>query len=807
MSVRDLNHPASTGRDFLRQIIDQDLTEGKYGGVVMRFPPEPNGYLHIGHAKSILLNFGIAQEYGGRCHLRFDDTNPTTEEPEYVRAIQEDVRWLGFDWGEHLYHAADYFSQMYDFAETLIEKGKAYVDSQTEGAIREGRGTVTEAGTPSPDRERSASENLELFRRMREGEFADGQYVLRARIDLASPNMLMRDPILYRIRHASHHRSGDEWCIYPMYDYAHCLEDAIEEVTHSLCTLEFANNRELYDWILNEVGIEEPRPHQYEFGKGLLDYTVTSKRRLLRLVREGRVEGWDDPRMPTLAAFRRRGVPPEAVIGFWSRVGVARADARIDIGTLEYAIRDELNQKAPRVFAVLDPLRVTLTDWPTGRVDQLEAPYFPHDVPLTGTRTLHFSRELYIDRGDFAETPPPGFKRLVPGGEVRLRYGCIIRCEEVIKDLEGRVTELRCTHDPETWHGASGSGRKVKGTVHWVSAEHAVPCEIRLYDRLFSVPDPDAAAAAEGDTSLFVDFLNPDSLQIPARALVEPSVLADPSDTRYQFERVGYFWRDPIDDLPDRLVFNRIVTLRDSWARKASEAGGEAPTAGVSRRASSQSGVGGRSIASSPGEPGARPTLSPELEARAEEIRSRFGVSRVDAETLAKDVARAGFLESAVRAYPSSEDHADAGVRLANWIINDLPRVEGDRALAELPFGPEELAALVSLVTDGVISSRAGGEVLDVLARDGGDPREIVDRLDLGQISDVAALGQLINEVLTEHPEKVREFREGKQGLLGFFMGRVMGHTGGRADPEVTGEILHRRLTEGNSGEKPETGG
>ena len=588
---------SSAGRDFLRQIIDRDIAAGRYDGVITRFPPEPNGYLHIGHAKSILLNFGIAEEYGGRCHLRFDDTNPETEEAEFVEAIKEDVRWLGFDWGEHLYHAADYFGQMYGFAERLIRNGKAYVDSQDEAAIRESRGTVTEPGIPGPDRQRPVEENLALFRGMRDGAFGEGEYVLRAKIDLAAPNMLMRDPILYRIRHASHYRSGDEWCIYPMYDYAHCLEDAIEEVTHSFCTLEFENNRELYDWILDELGFEEPRPHQYEFGKGLINYTVTSKRKLLRLVRAGLVAGWDDPRLPTLTALRRRGVPPEALLAFWGRVGVARADARIDVGTLEFAIRDELNRKAPRVFAVLDPLKVVLTDWEPGRTRDLDAPYFPHDVPLEGSRTLPFSGEFFIERGDFSEDPPPGFKRLVPGGEVRLRYGCIIRCVRAVRDGKGRVAELHCTHDPDSWHGEPGSGRRVPGTIHWVPAGEAVPCEVRLYDRLFSVPDPDAAAAARGEESTFMDFLNPESLEVREGALVEPSVLGDPRESRYQFERTGYFWRDPVDDSAGRPVFNRIVTLRDVWSRREARPGkGESRQAAKGRTGSRGRGsVGGRS--------------------------------------------------------------------------------------------------------------------------------------------------------------------------------------------------------------------
>ena len=795
MSDRASTAPLPASRDFIRQIIDRDLAEGKFEGcVVTRFPPEPNGYLHIGHAKSILLNFGIAEDYGGRCHLRFDDTNPTTEEPEYVRAIQDDVRWLGFDWGDHLYHAADYFEQMYESAEGLIKKGRAYVDSQPEEAIRENRGTVTEPGTASPDRDRSVDESLELFRRMRAGDYLDGEHVLRAKIDLGSPNMLMRDPILYRIRHASHHRSGDEWCIYPLYDYAHCLEDAIEGVTHSLCTLEFANNRELYDWILDEVGMEEPRPHQYEFGKGLLDYTVTSKRKLLRLVQDGRVGGWDDPRMPTLAAFRRRGVPAQAIVSFWNMVGIARADARIDTGRLEFAIRDELNRTAPRVFAVLDPLRVVLTDWPDGGVEELDAPYYPRDVPLEGSRKLPMSADLYIDREDFSEDPPPGFRRLVPGGEVRLRYGCIIRCNEVIRDSTGRVVELRCSHDPETWGGAAPDGRKVKGIIHWVSVSHALPCEIRLYDRLFSEADPEAVAAGRGDASSFTDFLNPESLEVKDEAFVEPSVLEDARDTRYQFERLGYFWRDPVDDVPGRPVFNRIVTLRDTWAKVSSK--GAVPDSDQGGQEPSRRETTGRSVDAGRPEPGRRPVLSSEVRERAEEIQTRFGLSQIDAQILARDPLRAQFLEDAVGMYAGVGEPSEAAIRLANWIINDLPRYEGERAINELPFGPAQIADLVALVAEGMISSRAGGEVLEALASEGGEPKEIVDRLDLRQVSDRSELGRAVADVLEAHEDKVHEFKRGKHGLLGFFVGQTMARTGGKADPEIVGEILRQWLSE-----------
>ncbi|MDE3261232.1 MAG: glutamine--tRNA ligase/YqeY domain fusion protein [Acidobacteriota bacterium] len=783
---------SSAGRDFLRQIIDRDIAAGRYDGVITRFPPEPNGYLHIGHAKSILLNFGIAEEYGGRCHLRFDDTNPETEEAEFVEAIKEDVRWLGFDWGEHLYHAADYFGQMYGFAEQLIRNGKAYVDSQDEAAIRESRGTVTEPGIPGPDRERPVEENLALFRGMRDGAFGEGEYVLRAKIDLAATNMLMRDPILYRIRHASHHRSGDEWCIYPMYDYAHCLEDAIEKVTHSFCTLEFENNRELYDWILDELGFEEPRPHQYEFGKGLINYTVTSKRKLLRLVRGGLVAGWDDPRLPTLTALRRRGVPPEALLAFWGRVGVARADARIDVGTLEFAIRDELNRKAPRVFAVLDPLKVVLTDWEPGRTRDLDAPYYPHDVPLEGSRTLPFSGEFFIERGDFSEDPPPGFKRLVPGGEVRLRYGCIIRCVRAVRDGEGRVVELHCTHDPDSWHGAPGSGRRVPGTIHWVPAVEAVPCEVRLYDRLFSVPDPDAAAAARGGESTILDFLNPDSLEVRERALVEPSVLGDLRGSRYQFERTGYFWRDPVDDSAARPVFNRIVTLRDVWSRRGAGLG-KGDGSQAPEEADRQPKPRERRRPEPPS-PGTRPKLPDELQVRADELVRRFGLTEVDAEILARDDEQGRFLEAAAEAYPGPGRGPESGVQLANWIIHELPRVRDGRALENLPFGPAELAGVVALVDQGAISSSAGAEVLAVLAREGGEPVEIVRRLDLLQVRDPESLEPVISSVLAASPGKVGQYRRGKEGLLGYFMGQVMARTGGKADPALASRLLKDRL-------------
>jgi glutaminyl-tRNA synthetase len=549
-------------RDFIREMVAQDVASGRFGRpVCTRFPPEPNGFPHIGHAKSICLNFGIAREFGGKVNLRFDDTNPSTEDIRFVEAIKHDIRWLGFEWDQELY-ASDYFERLYGVARELVSRGKAYVDSETEEEIRKHRGTVTTPGTPSRFRERSVEENLDLLERMKAGEFPDGAHVLRARIDLAHPNMIMRDPLLLRIRHAHHYRRGDAWCIYPLYDFAHGLSDAFEGITHSLCTLEFKDNKDIYDWLVREAGFERP-PEQTEFARLVLDYTVVSKRKLLRLVNEGHVSGWDDPRMPTLAGIRRRGVTPEAIRDFCDTVGVARKDARTELAAYEHAVRNDLNMRVPRVLCVVNPLKVVLTNYPDGETDQLEASYYPHDVPLTGSRMVPFGRELFIERDDFMEDPPKKFFRLAPGREVRLRYGYLITCAGVVRDAEGQIVELHCTYDPASRGGNAPDGRKVQGTIHWVSARHALPCELRLYDRLFRVPDPEAVPEGED----FTASLNPVSLVTVERAWIEPSVGADPPGTRYQFERTGYFVTD-LDSAPGRLVFNRTVTLRDSWEKE-----------------------------------------------------------------------------------------------------------------------------------------------------------------------------------------------------------------------------------------------
>lgn len=555
---------ASSSSDFIRTIIAEDIETNKHGGrVATRFPPEPNGYLHIGHAKSICLNFGVAAEQqSGICHLRFDDTNPTKEDVEYVESIQEDVRWLGFDWGEHLYYASDYFEQLYQYAVQLIKSGHAYVESLSADEIRDYRGTLTQPGCESPYRNRSVEENLDLFERMRAGEFEDGTHVLRAKIDMASPNVTMRDPTLYRIRNVPHDRTGDAWCIYPMYDFTHCLSDAIEGITHSLCSLEFENNRPLYEWALETLGLPKPHPQQIEFARLNLEHTTLSKRHLLRLVQSGQVSGWDDPRMPTISGLRRRGYTPEAIRNFCEQIGVAKRDSTVKMALLEHFIRNDLNQRAPRAMAVLHPLKVVLLNYPEAGEEELEAINNPED-PSAGTRQVPFSRELYIEREDFMEDPPRKFFRLSPGREVRLRYAYFIKCVEVIKDDAGHVTELHCTYDPETRGGNVPDGRKVKATLHWVSAAHAVEAEIRLYDHLLKGPDASESTSG-GDIS---QTLNPNSLQVLTGCKLEPSLANAAPGSRYQFERQGYFCADLHDSTPSHPVFNRTVTLRDTWAK------------------------------------------------------------------------------------------------------------------------------------------------------------------------------------------------------------------------------------------------
>ncbi len=553
--------PVERPSDFIRDIVTEDLKKGTYNGrVVTRFPPEPNGYLHIGHAKSICLNFGVALENGGVCHLRFDDTNPTREDVEYVESIQEDVRWLGFDWGGNMFYASDYFEKLYDYAVQLIKAGKAFVCDLSPDQMIEYRGAPSVPGKESPYRSRPVEENLDLFARMRAGEFPDGAKTLRAKIDMTSPNIHMRDPALYRIRKVEHHRTGNKWCIYPMYDYAHCLSDAIERITHSICTLEFEVHRPLYDWILEQLPVPQPRPHQYEFARLNLGFTVMSKRKLLQLVEENIVRGWDDPRMPTVAGLRRRGVTPAAIRHFCHRIGVTKYNGLTDVALLEHSVREDLNKNALRRLGVLRPIKVVLTNYPEGKVEELDATNNPED-PNGGTRKVPFSRELYIERDDFMENPPKKYFRLFPGNEVRLKYAYIIKCDEVVKNASGEITELRCTADLDSKSGGATAGRKVKGTIHWVSAAHAIDAEVRLYDRLFTVEEPD------GEGRDFKQFLNPGSLEM-LTAKLEPGLAQADTAQRYQFERMAYFCVDPRDSSPGKPVFNRTITLKDTWAKE-----------------------------------------------------------------------------------------------------------------------------------------------------------------------------------------------------------------------------------------------
>ncbi|HMB91929.1 MAG TPA: glutamine--tRNA ligase/YqeY domain fusion protein [Rhodothermales bacterium] len=772
MSTRDtetLRGPDAPS-NFISDIIEDDLEAGRRQVVVTRFPPEPNGYPHIGHAQSICLNFGLAQEYGGRCHLRFDDTNPETEDLEYVEAIKRDVKWLGFDWGEHEYYASDYFEQLYDWAVQLIKDGKAYVEDLNEEEIRAYRGTVTEPGRPSPYRDRSVEENLDLFRRMRDGEFENGARVLRAKIDLASPNMKMRDPLMYRIRHAHHYRRGDAWCIYPFYDWAHGQSDAIENITYSICTLEFENNRELYDWYLDNLGIS-PRPRQYEFARLNVEYTITSKRKLLQLVQNGYVSGWDDPRMPTISGMRRRGITPAALQAFAKSVDVTKVNGRTDIARLEYCIRDDMNYRAPRVLCVLDPLKVVVTNYPEGEEEWIDASYWPHDVPNEGTRQVPFSRELYIEREDFKENPPNKYKRLAPGRTVRLRHGYVITCDEVIKNKAGGITELRCTYDPDTLDTNPTDGRKVWGVLHWVSADHSLPAEVRLYDRLFRNADPD-----DGEED-FKENLNPDSLTLLKNSRVEPSVKDDAPDTRYQFERQGYFWQDPEDSSPDLLVFNRIVTLRDAWARMTEDK--PAPKQEKPK------------VESKPTPPPEKRDPTEDLTPAQKETLLRYtddlNLQLDDAVIFAKDADLAAFFEDALAAHDNPQS-------IANWIINELLREIKDTTLAEVPFDGAKLGRLVALIDDDTISGRIAKDVFDNMLETGDDPAAIVERTGLKQVSDTDVLEPMIERLMEQFPDKVEAYREGKIGLLGFFVGQVMRETKGQANPQLVQELAKEKL-------------
>jgi glutaminyl-tRNA synthetase len=760
--------------DFIRDIIEDDLRTGKHHGrVVTRFPPEPNGYLHIGHAKAICLNFGVAEQYGGRCNLRFDDTNPLAEGVEYVDSIMHDLNWLGFSFGDRALYASDYFVEMYQLAEGLISEGKAYVDHLSDEEIKDYRGSLGEPGRPSPYRGRTVEENLALLREMRAGDLPDGSCVLRAKIDLGSPNMKMRDPLLYRIRHARHHRTGDAWPIYPMYDWAHPISDGIEGVTHSICTLEFENNRELYDWVIENTRVSErhgfSRPHQYEFARLNLDYTVMSKRKLLALVEEGYVSGWDDPRMPTIAAMRRRGFRPEAIRAFADLVGVAKVNSTVDIEKLEFCIRGDLNWTAPRVHGVLRPLKVTITSWPEGKVQAMTAPYFPPDVAKPGERTIPLERQILIERDDFLVDPPAGYQRLAPGRTVRLRYGPCITCDEVVRE-RGEVVEVRCHHVPDSV-GKNPPGVKVSGVIHWVPADQSVPAEVRLYDRLFLSARPEDGAG---------DEVNPDSVEVVNGARLEPSLAGAEPGSRWQLERVGYFVFDTVDSRPDAPVLNRIVTLRDSWQERAQPPTPTpaAKTAKTNTRPPKKSRIEYRAEAR---------VRDPLLADRFATWPSTYGMGQGEVDLLTGDRPTGDLFEAAVGS--GAPPHA-----AARWVINELPRELGDRALDETQLTGRGLGALVLAAESGEITGSAAKEVFAEMIRRGGDPQQIIAERGLAQVSDEAIIAAIVDEVLGSNPDKVDQYRDGKTGLFGFFVGQVVRSSQGKANPQVVQRLLGARL-------------
>lgn len=748
--------PSSTVNDFIRTIINKDIAAGIHDRIIVRFPPEPNGYLHIGHAKSSTLNFGLAAEYGGQCHLRFDDTNPATEDQKYVDAIKRDLKWLGFDWGEHEYYTSDYFETLFKWACQLIQKGLAYVDDSSENVIRSMRGTVTSTGTHSPYRDRSPEENMERFEAMRLGKFEEGACVLRAKIDMDHPNMKMRDPLMYRIRHATHYRRGDRWCIYPFYDWAHGQSDAIEGVTHSICTLEFATNRVLYDWYLDALEID-PCPRQYEFARLNLEYSLTSKRKLLDLVQEHVVDGWSDPRMPTLAGLRRRGIRPEAIHTFCESVGTTRVDSSYDPAALEHCIRDDLNELAPRVHCVQDPLPVTLTNWPDDRKDIIEAPYWPHDIPREGTRPVPFSKEILIEKNDFSENPPKGFRRLTLGGIVRLRHAYIIRCTDFKKNENGQIVHLYCECIEGTLSGTESSKSselRPQCTIHWVDAKQSLPVTVREYHHLLSEP------TLEGE---LWEGLNPSSLLEHSHAYIEPSVADDPPDRRYQFVRLGYYWRDPKYIGEFQPVFNCIVPLRDSATK-----GKKKPQQASSEKNKSK---------------GTQRPLTPE----ERQWLQRSGLNAATGLAIYQVPDAPKFFEIASESAPPAS--------VGNWMANQLLPSLKDLSLSDLPFGPNEFSQLVQLVDCGVANSHETREVLKLMFTSTESPTELLIHVQDSIISDPEALKMMIVDVLDEYSDRVQAYADGKVGLLGFFVGQIMKRTHGKVNPKQVQSLVTEELS------------
>ena len=742
---------ANRGKDFLRRVVEEDLKSGKYSKIVTRFPPEPNGFPHIGHAKSISINFGIAKEYGGECNLRMDDTNPTTENIEFVEALKDAVEWLGFKWNGDVRYTSDYFPQLYNYAIKLIQMGKAYVDSISEEEIREYRGTVTTAGRRSIYAERSIEENLELFVRMKNGEFREGEHVLRAKIDMSSPNMKMRDPLLYRIKRATHFRAGDKWAIYPMYDFAHPLSDYIEGVTHSICTLEFENNRDIYNWLIETLELEPPRPYQYEFARLNINYTVMSKRKILELIEKNIVSSWDDPRLPTIAGLRRRGYTPEAILNFCEQIGVAKANSIVDIAQLEFAIRDDLNLKVPRVMSVFKPLKVIIENY--NEFEEINASYYPHDVPKEGSRKLPFSKEIYIEQEDFMENPPKGYYRLTPNQPVRLKYAYIISCEEVIKDESGNIVEIRARYYPNSKSGSDSSGIKVKSAIQWVEANSAKQIEVRLYDRLFKTEIPEG-----------IEDINPNSLKIIENALIEPAVIEDRINSRFQFERHGYFYRES----GERTVFNRIVPLKDSWSKKLQR--------GRRERVKERRQIDGKVT-----------PMTPEEKILFERYTKEHNLNREVANILARDNRLSQFYREALQEFNSP-------IAIANIITNEVARELKVKNLDELKFSPKDIADLVKMLEDETISTKIAKEVFEEMSRSGKEPIRIVEERGVQQINDKSLILSVVKEIIHRNPENLKKFKDGNRRLQGFFIGEVLKATNGKANPKIVNELVIREL-------------
>ena len=752
----------SESKDFLRTKVEEDLASGKNKEIITRFPPEPNGFPHIGHAKSICINFGIAKDYDGHCNLRMDDTNPTKEDTKYVEALKDAVQWLGFDWGESVYFTSDYFDKIYNYAVQLIKMGKAYVDSIDEEEMREFRGTVTEAGKRSKYADRTIEENLELFEQMKNGDFKDGEHVLRARIDMSAANMKMRDPLLYRIRHAHHFRTGDEWCIYPMYDFAHCLSDYIENVSHSICTLEFENNRDIYNWVLETLELETPRPYQYEFARLGINYTVMSKRKLLELVDGEVVSGWDDPRLPTIAGYKRRGYTKESILNFCDGIGIAKANSMVDVAQLEFCIRDDLNTKVPRVLAVLDPLKVTIVNYEGS--EEIDAPYYPHDVPKEGTRAIPFSNEIFIERDDFCENPPKGYFRLTPTQSVRLRHGFIITCKEVIKDENGKIVELKVEYNADSKSGSDTSGIKVKSAIQWVSAEQAIKAEVRVYDRLY------ANEAPEG-----MEDLNKNSLTVIKDALLEPAIISDKIDERFQFERQGYFYADPVDYTSEKPVFNKIVGLKDSWGKKTTDTPKEKTE---SKKQQNKVQVKGEVEAMNEAQQALFDRYTQEYKLNAE-------VSNI----IARDEKLSSFYEKALV-------ECSSFVALANMLVTEVARELKEKEISELKFTPSQIAQLVKMLDDKTISSKIAKQVFEEMTKSGENPSKIVEDKGLVQVSDPSIILPIIDDIIAKNPDNVEKFKAGNNKLLGFFVGQTLKATGGKANPQVVNKLVAQQLNQ-----------